>query len=106
MLEKKTKKMQYCPTSSGSTKVSLRLFYQGSTLVSQMAVVSEKVFFGVFRRSADCSLHLSPSLVLGSKLQELLACLTHTPPIRRKRMMSLLLGNSLGLFILGSFFLI
>ena len=106
MLEKKTKKMQYCPTSSGSTKVSLRLFYQGSTLVSQMAVVSEKVLFGVFRRSADCSLHLSPSLVLGSKLHELLACLTHTPPIRRKRMMSLLLGNSLGLFILGSFFLI
>ena len=29
--------------------------------------------------SANCSLHLSPSLVLGSKLYGLLTCLAHTP---------------------------
>ena len=32
-----------------------------------------KFLFGVFRRSGNCSLHLSPSLVLGSKLHELLS---------------------------------
>ena len=57
----------------------------------------QKRFF--LQGSANCSLHLTPSLVLGSKLHELLTCLTHTPPIRRKRpIMSLLLGYSLGLF--------
>ena len=49
--------------------------------------------------SAKCALHLSPSLLLVSKLRELLTCLTHTNPVRRKRpIMSLLLGYSLGLF--------
>ena len=53
----------------------------------------------ILEGSANCSLHLSPSLVLGSKLYELLTCLTHTPPMRGKRpIMSLLLGYSLGLF--------
>ena len=50
------------------------------------------------RGSANCALHLSPSLLLGSKLRELLTCLTHTNPFRRKRpIMLLLLGYSLGL---------
>ena len=41
----------------------------------------------------------SPSLLLGSKLPELWTRLTHTNPVRRKRpIMSLLLGYSLGLF--------
>ena len=48
--------------------------------------------------SANCALHLSLSLLLGSKLHESLTCLTHTNPVRRKRpIMSLLLGYSLGL---------
>ena len=38
----------------------------------------QKRFF--FQGSANCSLHLTASLVLGSKLHELLTCLTHTPP--------------------------
>ena len=47
--------------------------------------------------SADCALHLSPSLLLGSKLHELLTCLTHINPVRRKRpIMSLLLGVFFG----------
>ena len=47
--------------------------------------------------SANCALHLSPSLIVGSKRHELLTCLTDTNPIRRKRpIMSLLLGYSLG----------
>ena len=47
--------------------------------------------------SANCALHLSPSLLVGSKLHELLTCLTHRNPVRRKRpIMSLLLGYSLG----------
>ena len=49
--------------------------------------------------SANCALHLSPSLLLGSKMAEVLTCLTHTNPVRRKRpIMLLLLGYSLGLF--------
>ena len=49
--------------------------------------------------SANCALHSSPSLFLGSKLRELLTCLNHTNPVHRKRpIMSLLLGYSLGLF--------
>ena len=49
--------------------------------------------------SANCALHLSPSLLMGSKLRELLTCLTHTNPVRRKwPIMSLLLRYSLGLF--------
>ena len=49
--------------------------------------------------SANCALYLSPSLLLRPKLRELLTCLTHTNPVRRKRpIMSLLLGYSLGLF--------
>ena len=48
--------------------------------------------------SAKCALHLPPSLLLGSKLRELLTCLNHTNPVCRKRpIMSLLLGYSLGL---------
>ena len=54
--------------------------------------------------SANCFLHLSHSLLLGSKLCELLTCLTHTNPVRRKRpIMSLLLGYSLGFFFLDSY---
>ena len=53
--------------------------------------------------SANCALHLSPSLLLGAKLRELLTCLTHTNPVRRKwPIMSLLLGYSLGLFLVLS----
>ena len=49
--------------------------------------------------SANCGLHLPPSLLLGSKLRELLTCLNHTNPAPRKRpIISLLLGYSLGLF--------
>ena len=67
----------------------------------QMAVASEKVLWRVpptilytclpngfcfIKVSASCALHLSPSPLLGSpKLRELLTCLTHTNPIRRKR---------------------
>ena len=50
--------------------------------------------------SANCALHLSPSLLLGSKLRELLTCLNHnhTNPVHRNRpIMLLLLGYSLGL---------
>ena len=51
--------------------------------------------------SANCALHLSPSLLLGSKLRELLTCLNHTNPLRRKRpIMSLLLGYLLGLVLI------
>ena len=85
----------------GSTKVSLTLFHEGSTFVSQMAVVSERVLVGALCRFSNCSLQLCPSLVLGSKLHESLTCLTHTLPIRRGRpILSVLLGYSLGLFLL------
>ena len=85
----------------GSTKVSLKLFYEGSTFVSQMAVVSERVLFGALCRFSNCSLHLCPNLVLASKLHEWLTCLTHTLPIRRGRpILSVLLGYFLGLFLL------
>ena len=52
--------------------------------------------------SANCALHLSPSLLLGSKLRELLTCLNHnhTNPVHRNRpIMLLLLGYSLGFFL-------
>ena len=50
--------------------------------------------------SANCALHFSPSVLLGSKLRELFTRLTHTNPVRRKKpIMSLLLGYSLGLFL-------
>ena len=49
--------------------------------------------------SANCGLHLPPSLLLGSKLREVLTCLNHTNPAPRKRpIISLLLGYSLGIF--------
>ena len=68
-----------------------------------MAVVSARILSGHFQ-------HLSPSLVLGQKLRELLACLTHANPVRRKRpIMSLLLGLAivkLSELLSGSFFLI
>ena len=55
--------------------------------------------------SANCSLHSSPSLLLGPKLSELLTCLTHTPLVRWKRpITSLLLGYSLGLFFVTNNF--
>ena len=58
---------------------------------------------GSVEGSANCALHLSPSLLVGSKLRDLLTCLTHTNPVRRKLpIMSLLLGYSLGLFFGGS----
>ena len=48
--------------------------------------------------SANCALHLPPSVLLGS------TPLIYTNPVRRKRsIMSLLLGYSLGLFIVSSF---
>ena len=50
----------------------------------------------------NCALHLSASLLLRSKLRELLTCLTHTNPVRRKRpIMSLLLGYFLVCFFLN-----
>ena len=72
------------------------------TLVSQSPAVfwADGCCFrkGSVEGSANCALHLSPSLLLGWKLRELLTCLTHTNPVRRKRpIMSLLLGYSLGL---------
>ena len=77
-----------------------------------MAVASEHSEKGLWRAkwlllhkkksldgSANCALHLSPSLLLGSKLRELLTCFTATNPVRGKRpIMSTLLGYSLGLF--------
>ena len=87
-----------------------------------MAVASEKVLWRVpatslyislpngcffikssLKGSANCALHLPPSLLLGSELRELLTCLNHTNPVRRKRpIMSLLLGYSFGLFLFAS----
>ena len=84
----------------------------------QMAVTSEKVlwrvpptilyiclpngccFIKVLWRVPPTVLYiLSPSLLLGSKLRELLTCLTHTNPVHRKRpIMLLLLGHSFVLF--------
>ena len=51
----------------------------------QMALASEKVLWRVPQTILE-SLHLSPSLLLGSKLRPLLTCLciTHTNPVRRK----------------------
>ena len=83
----------------------------------QIAVASEKVLWRVpptilyiclphvccvvknsSQGSANCALHLSPSLLLGSKLRELLTCLTQANRIRRNRpIVPLLLGYSLGL---------
>ena len=57
------------------------------TFVSQMVVAKNSL-----EGTANRALHLSPSLLLGSKLRKLLTCLTHTNPVRRKRpIMSLLL---------------
>ena len=68
-----------------------------STFVSQMAVASLK---NSLEGSANCALHLSPTLLLGSNLREVLTCLNHTNPDRRNRpIVSLLLGYSLGLFV-------
>ena len=84
----------------------------------QMAVTSEKVlwrvpptilyiclpngccFIKVLWRVPPTVLYiLSPSLLLGSKLRELLTCLTHTNPVHRKRPIMLLpLGHSFVLF--------
>ena len=111
----------------GSTKVPPKFFkFRGVSLVSQSPAVfwangccfrkgsvegsanyslhlSPKWLLlhkGSLEGSANCALHLSPSLLLGSKLRELLTCLTHTNPVRRKRrIMSLLLGYSLGLLL-------
>ena len=56
---------------------------------------------GSVEGSANCALHLSPSVLLGPKLR------THTNPVRRKRpIMSLLLGYSLGLFLFVIFLII
>ena len=83
----------------------------------QVAVVSEKVLWGVpptilyictptgcccfTNVLCNCAFPFSPSLLLGPKLPELLTCLTHTNPVCRKRpIISLLLGFSLGLFYL------
>ena len=62
----------------------------------------QKQFFG---GSVNCALHLSTSLFSGSKLCELLTCLNHANPVRRKRpIMSLLFGFSLGSFFFSMFF--
>ena len=86
--------------AKGSTKVSPRFRWVCFTKVPHLSLkrlLFQKRFF--LLGSTNCSLHLIPSLILGSKLHELWTCLTHTPPIRRKRpIMSLLLGYSLGLF--------
>ena len=63
-----------------------------------------KRFCGGF---ANCALHLSPSLLLQSKLSELLTWLTYTNPVHRKRpIMLLLLGYSLGIFLLEAWIVI
>ena len=99
------------PNSSSHWSHSLLRFF------GHMAVASEKVLEGSanyslhlcpkwlllhknsLEGSANCVLHLSLSLLLGPKLRELLTCFTHTNAVRRKRpIMSLLLGYSLGLF--------
>ena len=99
------------------------VFYIGFTcrFFGQMAVASEKVPWrvppkysspclpneccfikGSLEGSADTALHLSH--LLGSKLRELVTCLTHTNSARRKQpIMSLLLGYSLGLFCIFIF---
>ena len=67
----------------GSTTVSSR-FHQGFAefvLPRFHICLSNDCCFrkgSLLRGSANCSLHLTPSLVLGSKLHELLTCLTHT----------------------------
>ena len=64
------------------------------------------LFFFRFRcfSSANCALHLSPSLLLGSKLRELLTCLNHKNPVCRKRpIMSLRLSYSLGFVVFVPF---
>ena len=66
-----------------------------TSLVSQIAVASQKNLW----RVPPTASHLSRSLLLGAKLRELLTCLNHTNRVHRKRpIMSLLLGYSLGLF--------
>ena len=63
-----------------------------------------KRFCGGF---ANCALHLSPSLLLRSKLSELLTWLTYTNPVHRKRpIMLLLLRYSLGIFLLEAWIVI
>ena len=53
------------------------------------------LFFGTFG-TPNCSLHVSPSLLLGSKWCELSTSLTHTPPLYTT--MASLLGYPLGIF--------
>ena len=56
-------------------------------------------------RSANCASRLSPSFLLGSKLRELFTCLLQTNPVSRKRpIISLLLGYSLGFFFTTDIF--
>ncbi len=65
------------------------------TFVSKWLLLHKNSLAG----SANCALHLSPNLLLGSKLRDLLTCLPHTNPVRRKRpIMSLLVGYSFGFF--------
>ena len=71
-------------------------FRKGSLHLSPKWLLVHK---GSLEGSANCALHLSPSLLPGSKLRELLTCLTHTNPgCRKPPIMSLLLGYSLGFF--------
>ena len=53
---------------------------QGSADHSSHLSPTDDASFKFFEGSANCALHLSPSLFLGSKL---LTCLTHANPVRR-----------------------
>ena len=81
----------------GSTKVSLSLFYQGSTFVSQMTVVSEKVLFAGFRQlfftfNSQCRSGVKVAWVVDMSHP-------YTSYPRKRPIMSFLLGYSLGLLL-------
>ena len=65
----------------GSAEGSTKVHWGSFTKIPHFSLkwlLFQKRFFGGFR-------HLSPSLVLGSKLHELLICLSHTTPICRQQ---------------------
>ena len=69
--------------------------------LQQLAFASQKVLWSV----PQTVLHIGLTVSCESKLCEVLTCLTHTNPVRRKQpIMSLLLGYSLGLYIYIFFF--
>ena len=77
-----------CPAVFGVNVCCFRIRFCGrflqlfSTLVSQLAAYFIK---SSLEGSANCALYWPPSLLLGSKLRELLTCFSHTNPACRKR---------------------